>query len=458
MPDVQPTRILVFARDSSLGAWLAEILRVDGHDVKVTSAGSERDGLVARWRPDAAILDLESEKGETQGLVRRLRRAAPATAIVTLTPEGSVADAIGALKAGAHGVVEHPPTPEAIGRALGAALEEARVPVGRRQVPTALIGTSKAVRDLLDLIEAVARSEANILIEGEHGTGKEIVANAIHAGSRRARGPFVKVNCAAIPKDLIEAELFGHRRGAFTGAVQDRAGLLDSAHGGSLLLDEIAEMPGHLQAKLLRVLQEREYRPLGGDAIVRVDFRLISATNVDLAAALRDGRLREDLYFRINTVTVRVPPLRDRVEDIPVLCDHFLATYSELHHRDRATIAPAAYDRLLAHRWPGNVRELENAIERALLVAKDGEIGPDDLPETIRSEPSQDPLANLPADLTLAEIERLAILRTLGRTNWNKQEAAEVLGLYRPTLYGKMKKHGIVDPGRAQRRTRPKAE
>ena len=226
---------------------------------------------------------------------------------------------------------------------------------------------------------------------------------------------------------------------------------------GSLLLDEIGEMPPYLQTKLLRVLQEREYRPIGSDRIVRVDFRLICATNIDLDAALRDGKLREDLYFRINTITLRVPPLRERTEDIPLLCEHFLEKYRQRHQRPTMkSIAPAAYHVLIRHRWPGNVRELENVIERGVLVAKGNEITVNDLPESLRTESATTTEFVIPPHRTLAEIEKMAILQTLQRTNWNKQEAAQILGLYRPTLYSKMKKHEIQDGGKgAARRAIP---
>ena len=209
-----------------------------------------------------------------------------------------------------------------------------------------------------------------MLIQGENGTGKELFANAIHHRSHRAQGPFIKINCAALPKDLIESELFGYRKGAFTGATTDKVGLLELARGGSLMLDEIGEMPTLLQTKLLRVLQEREFRPIGGDRFVQVDFRLICATNVDLEAALADGRLREDLYFRINTITMRVPPLRERAEDIPLLCSAFFQKFNRRYSKSLKGISPAAYQLLIRFRWPGNVRELENAIERSVLVAK----------------------------------------------------------------------------------------
>ena len=217
----------------------------------------------------------------------------------------------------------------------------------------------------------MAASDANILIQGENGTGKELIANAIHHNSNRARGPFIKINCASIPKDLIESELFGYKKGAFTGAAADKVGLLEMAEGGSLLLDEIGEMPAYLQTKLLRVLQEREYRPVGSDRLVTVDFRLICATNIDLEVALRDGRLREDLYFRINTISMRVPPLRERTEDIPLLCNHFLSKFNQRYQKSVRSVSPSVYHLLIRNRWAGNVRELENAIERAVLVLQD---------------------------------------------------------------------------------------
>jgi transcriptional regulator with PAS, ATPase and Fis domain len=307
------------------------------------------------------------------------------------------------------------------------------------------------MKELFELVESVAPSEANVLIQGENGTGKEIIANAIHHQSHRAGGPFIKINCAAIPHELIESELFGYRKGAFTGATMDKVGLFELAENGSLLLDEIGEMPAYVQTKLLRVLQEREYRPIGSDRVVRVDFRLICDTNVDLVAALREGRLREDLYFRINTITLRVPPLRERSEDIPLLCDHFVAKFNQRYQRSVRAITPPAYHLLIRNRWPGNVRELENAIERALLVCKGSEIEPCDLPESVRDDLPRTEDVAIPPNHTLAEIEKMAIVQTLQRTNWNKQEAAQILGLYRPTLYSKIKKHRILDP-RAQRR------
>jgi DNA-binding NtrC family response regulator len=365
-----------------------------------------------------------------------------------------------AMQAGAFFFLQKPVTRDGLVGVLQNAFERMRERAEHQQLKEQVrgqysfanvVGQSKAMKDLFELIESVAASEANILIEGENGTGKELIANAIHHHSGRVRGPFIKINCAAIPHDLIESELFGYRKGAFTGATVDKVGLFEMAEGGSLLLDEVGEMPSALQTKLLRVLQQREYRPIGSDRIVRVDFRLICSTNVDLETALREGKVREDLYFRINTITLRVPPLRERTEDIPLICNHFLAKFNQRYERSVRAISPAAYHLLIRNRWSGNVRELENAMERAVLVCKTGEIGPDDLPEALRDTPPPTDEFTLPPGRTLAEIERLAIVQTLVRTNWNKQEAAQMLGLYRPTLYSKMRKHKIVDE-RAQAR------
>jgi transcriptional regulator with PAS, ATPase and Fis domain len=310
-----------------------------------------------------------------------------------------------------------------------------------------IIGKSTCLLEVFDLIERVAASDANILIQGESGTGKELMANAIHDHSHRANGPFIKINCAAIPKELIESELFGYRKGAFTGATMDKKGLVELAEHGSLLLDEISEMPAHLQTKLLRVLQEPEYRPIGSERSVRANFRLITATNSDIDQARRDGAVREDLYFRINTIILNVPPLRARTGDIPLLCDHFLDKYRRRYQIGVKTISPAAYAQLKKNRWPGNVRELEHAIERAMLVCKGTEITPGDLPESLRGDASDRTAVAIPPPRTLAEIEKFAILQTLNSTNWNKRKAAKVLGVYRPTLYNKMKKHGIQKAG-----------
>jgi DNA-binding NtrC family response regulator len=426
-------------------------------------ASSQLEAAVEVWTPDVLLVSLGLATDGGPEALRHWKHLLPdADAVVVRHSEGDIRTAEW-LRAGAFAVVGRPVEPEELAEELERAAERVRLRVENRQLRQqldaprrfpAIIGPSKKMLELLDLVGAVAGSDANILVLGENGTGKELIANAVHAQSPRADGPFVKINCAALPKELIEAELFGYRRGAFTGAFTDKAGLLAMAEGGSLLLDEIGEMPSYLQAKLLRVLQEREFRPIGSDRSVRVDFRLICATNVDVEAALREGRLREDLYFRINTITVRVPSLRERLEDLAPLCQHFLSLYNGRHGRTLRGVSPPAYHRLMQHRWPGNIRELENVIERGVLVARAQDLQPEDLPESIVSTGTGGPVASdlLPATATLAEIERMAILQALQRTNWNKQDAAQQLGLYRPTLYSKMKKHGITSPPRARRR------
>ncbi|HEY3044544.1 MAG TPA: sigma-54 dependent transcriptional regulator, partial [Vicinamibacterales bacterium] len=393
-------------------------------------------------------------------LVRKFKQLEPESEVIVITGQGNIPRSVEAVKAGAFDFLEKPVDADRLLDKLEKAIKQKSLMDENEQLKQKLqdrykfqnvIGKSKKMQELFELIESVAASEANILIQGENGTGKELIANAIHYNSKRSKGPFIKINCAAIPKDLIESELFGYKKGAFTGANTDKVGLFEMAEGGSLLLDEIGEMPPYLQTKLLRVLQEREYRPIGSDRLVHVDFRLICATNIDLETALREGKLREDLYFRINTITLRVPPVRERSEDIPLLCNHFLSKFNQRYQKNVKSISPAAYHLLIRNRWPGNVRELENAIERAVLVCKTGEIQPNDLPETIREEGSPAQEFTIPPHRTLAEIEKMAILQTLQRTNWNKQEAAQILGLYRPTLYSKMKKHDIKDQRAAQR-------
>src|SRR5215208_2351099 len=447
-------RVLAIDDEPAMTEWLKILLEHAGYDVRTALIGTRGEELFKSWRPDAVITDMMLPDVDGIELVRKFKQLDTEAEVIVITGQGNIPRSVEAVKAGAFDFLEKPVDAERLLDKLEKAIKQKSLIDENEQLKAKLedrykfaniIGRSKKMQDLFELVESVAGSEANILIQGENGTGKELIANAIHYNSKRLKGPFIKINCAAIPKDLIESELFGYKKGAFTGAMADKEGLFEMAEGGSLLLDEIGEMPPYLQTKLLRVLQEREYRPIGSDRIVHVDFRLVCATNIDLDMALREGKLREDLYFRINTITLRVPPLRERTEDIPLLCDHFLEKFRQRYQKNVKTIAPAAYHLLIRNRWPGNVRELENAIERGVLVAKGSEITVGDLPESIREESSPSAEFVIPPHRTLAEIERMAILQTLQRTNWNKQEAAAILGLYRPTLYSKMKKHDIKD-------------
>lgn len=458
-------RVLVVDDEPMMADWLRQVLEDaasdPGFEVRAVNQAARGEEVFQSWRPDVVLLDLLLPDADGVALLRRLKAIDPGPEVIVISGQGTIRRALEAGQAGAFFFVEKSDLDPRgllgiVERAAGLQQERLlheRLKAQMRQQSSFsnIIGKSKNMRQLFELVEAVAASDANILIQGENGTGKELIANAIHNSSTRARGPFIKINCAALPKDLIESELFGYKKGAFTGATGDKVGLLELAEGGSLMLDEIGEMPPYLQTKLLRVLQEREYRPVGSERSVKVDFRLICATNVDLETALKDGRLREDLYFRINTITLRVPPIRERTEDIPLLCTHFIEKFNRRYQKHVKGIDAAAYHLLIRSRWPGNVRELENAIERAVLVTKGPEIMPSDLPETVRDEGLSSQEFNVPAHHTLAEIERMAILQTLQRTNWNKQEAAHILGLYRPTLYSKMRKHDIKDPVRMAR-------
>jgi DNA-binding NtrC family response regulator len=440
--------------------WLKLLLEREGYEVRTAQNGARGDEIFRSWKPDAVVTDMVLPDVDGLELLHGFKEALPESEVIVMSGHGTISKAVDAIKAGASYFVEKPIDTEGILALLEKAIERTDLHAENIQLKAKLqdkfqfgnvVGKSKKMQDLFELIGNVAGSDANILIEGENGTGKELIANAIHYNSKRVKDPFIKINCAAIPKDLIESELFGYKKGSFTGATMDKEGLLEAAEGGSLLLDEIGEMPSYLQTKLLRVLQEREYRPIGSDRIVHVDFRLICATNIDLDMALREGKLREDLFFRINTITLKVPPLRERTEDIPLLCEHFLDKFRQRYQKTVRGLSPAAYHVLIRNRWPGNVRELENAIERGVLVAKGAEIVPADLPESLREETSTPAECVFPPHWTLAEIEKAAIVQTLQRTNWNKQESAAILGLYRPTLYSKMKKHDIRDMGRAAR-------
>ena len=437
-------RVLAIDDEPSMTEWLKILLEHAGYDVRTALIGTRGEELFRSWHPDVVVTDMKLPDIDGIELVRKFKALEPEAEVIVITGQGNIPRSVEAVKAGAFDFLEKPIDAERLLDKLEKAIKQKSL-VDENEL------LKQKMQDLFELIESVAASEANILIQGENGTGKELIANAIHYNSKRLKDPFIKINCAAIPKDLIESELFGYKKGAFTGATTDKEGLFEMAEGGSLLLDEIGEMPSYLQTKLLRVLQEREYRPIGSDRIVHVDLRLICATNSDLDAALRDGRLREDLYFRINTITLRVPPLRERTEDIPLLCDYFLEKFRSRYEKNVKSLAPAVYQLLIRSRWPGNVRELENAIERAVLVTKGSEIGVGDLPESIREEATGHSDFVIPPHRTLAEIEKMAILQTLQRTNWNKQEAAQILGLYRPTLYSKMKKHEIRDGAKAAR-------
>ncbi len=463
------TRVLIIDDDRDTAEFLKLLVEPRGDLARTASDAAQAREILRSWRPEVVLMDLMLPDADGIDLLRDFKEASPETQVIMVTGYGSVPKAVEAMKGGAFSFIEKPVDADVLLVMLDKATEKLQLSAENRRLKeelrehtsfASIVARSDKMRQLFHLIKSVAPTDASVLIHGENGTGKELVASAIHEHSKRKKGPFIKINCAALPSELIESELFGHKRGAFTGAVSDKTGLMELADGGSLLLDEIGEMPASLQVKLLRVLQDREFRPVGGSRVIQPNFRLICATNVNLDAALGEGKLREDLYFRINTVTLAIPALRDRTEDILLLAEHFLDRFSGQHQRNIRTIKPDAAKALLRYRWPGNVRELEHVIERAVIVAEGSDITLDDLPPTIRDAerlPNQTGFV-IPPHHTLEEIEKLAILQTLERTRGNKRKAASILGVYRPTLYNKLKKYNLIETTeRAPRAAAPAA-
>ncbi len=451
-------RILVVDDEPMMADSLKQNLTEEGYTVDTSSTGTEAIELFDRGGHHLAICDLQLPDMDGLDVMRHMKDARPSTEVIVVTGYGTVARAVEATKAGAFYFVEKPFDFEEMQPLVEKALERRQLMAEtanmRRQMSTRaeyfnIIGASRQMQQIYETIESVAKSDANVLIVGESGTGKELIANAIHYNSLRSKKTFIKVNCAALPKELIESELFGHTKGAFTGAHADKEGLVQHAAGGSLMLDEIAEMPVELQPKLLRVLQERSYRKIGSEKTYAVDFRLITSTNRLPADAIRDGLLRDDLFYRISTITIHVPPLRERTDDIQLLTDHFLKMYAEKYERPITGVSQAAYQRLFGHTWPGNVRELQNVLERAVLLAKGNKIEPVDLPFDNGSAPEGTAGGSaweVPPNMTLEDIEKLVIEKTLQRTGGNKQAAANLLGIYRPRLYSKIRKYNIDVP------------
>ena len=381
-------------------------LQSEGFETVAVATGEEGLRHVRETDFDIILTDLNLPDISGIDMVRRCKEVSPQTEIIMVTGFGSMEKAIEATKAGAFHYVEKPVEFDELMSLITKAVErkqqtreiqELRGRLTSRTSYEGIIGGSRSMQNIYEIIENVAESDANILILGESGTGKEVIANAIHYKSRRADKPFVKVNCSALPKDLIESQLFGHIKGSFTGANADKVGFIGQANGGSILLDEIGEMPVDLQPKLLRVLQEKVYYRVGSDKPQEVDFRLISSTNRDPFDSIKDGNLREDLYYRINTIEIAIPPLRERMEDVPMLAEHFLQIYADKYHQDNARFSESAYSQMLNYNWRGNVRELQHCIERAVLLSRKGVIDSLDIPRTTETLASMDQLAEAAA-------------------------------------------------------------
>ncbi|HSB82710.1 MAG TPA: sigma-54 dependent transcriptional regulator [Candidatus Methylomirabilis sp.] len=448
---MHPAKILIVDDDSEIVNVLTELLRKDGHQVTSCVTGAAAVALGDADRFDVILVDIRLPDMDGLAVLRSFQGSSPDSAVILMTAFGTVEVAIQAIKAGAYDYVPKPFKLDEVRIAVQRALERKRLLQENRQYRQELQGKYRlenvvgASGPMLDIFKAVARvapTKSTVLLQGESGTGKELIARTIHYNSDRAHGPFITVDCGALPETLLESELFGHERGAFTGATSTKRGLFEVARGGTCFLDEIGDVSSMVQARLLRVLQEHEVKRVGGTAPITVDARLIAATNKNLEEEVKAHRFREDLFYRLSVVTLILPPLRERVSDIPLLADFFLRKSARESGKSVERIGPEALALLCAYAWPGNVRELEHAVERAVILTQNPTILPQDLPPDIQSRgPAQaSPSAEV---LPLREIERRHLLFALERAGGNRKRAAEWLGITRRTLYRMASRHGI---------------
>jgi two-component system response regulator AtoC len=452
-------RVLLVDDEPSVLVALRELVQGRGWEPLLARSGPDALELVDRV--DAVVTDFSMPEMSGMELLRAIRERDESLPVILLTAHGSERLAVRAIKAGAYEYVTKPFDIDEMAVALGRALEARALRLRNRQlvaehaIGRRIVGDSAAMRHLLDDTARVAAKEITVLVRGETGTGKELVGSLLHAQSRRARGPLVRFNCSAIPAELAEAELFGHTRGAFTGATQARAGFFAEANGGTLILDEVGELPPAIQAKLLRALQEGEIQPVGSGRVEKVDVRIVACTNRDLAAEVRAGRFREDLYYRLAVVELVVPALRERREDVPALAHEFALRYAERFGAEEVRLAPALVERLAAADWPGNVRQLENVVARLVALSGGGEIGPDSFGAAASTEPARPaPAAEAPGaersdgSQTLREqldgLERTIISRTMTAVRGNQSEAARRLGISRNTLAERLRRYEIA--------------
>ena len=452
--------IVVIDDDRTIQATLSAVLPRHGYDVSVGPSAAQGLKKIAEVKPDLVLLDLALPDADGLDVLRDLKAEHPEMPVIVLTANDSLANAIESIKQGAFHFLAKPYAIEELLSLCARALDQqaltreavtlrAEKEVLQKQLRAAEeklrpVAISRRMREVEQLIARVAPSEANVLLTGESGVGKEVFAAEVHRQSSRAAGPMVKLNCGAFPANMIESELFGYVKGAFTGAVAAFPGMLSESHGGTLFLDEITELPIELQTRFLRVLQDREFRPLGSTKNVPADFRLIAACNRPPAQAVQEGRLRQDLYFRLKTFEIEVPPLRERREDLPKLTDTFLHRFAQQLGKPVPQLTPEVLELLRQYAWPGNVRELQNAIEHALVLCDGPILGPQFLPREIqRPDLAPAPALAASAPRSLEGMEREALIEALRRSGGNKKRAAEALGIHRPTLYAKLKRFGI---------------
>lgn len=451
--------ILVADDDAVARELLADALRKEGYTVEAYASGEETIARGRRGNVDLVLTDLRMGGADGLAVLREFKRMSPDTVVVVLTAFGSLEGAIEAIKQGAYDYLAKPFKKEEIKLVVKRGLEHRRLlqenarfreELKSREQWSPLVGSSPAMMEVYKLVARVAMNKSTVLLQGESGTGKELIARAIHAYGPRRDKPFVPVNCGALPDTLLESEMFGYEKGAFTGAVATKVGLFESADGGTLFLDEIGDLGKDLQVKLLRVMQDHEVRRVGATTSTRVDVRIIAATNRDLEQLVKEGKFREDLYYRLKVVPIKLPSLAERREDIPMLVHHFLQKFAAMGNHTVHGLLPETMAILVRYRWPGNVRELENVIERAVSLSHGPLLTPEDLPEGIRQEGGMGGELNPPlseqvdeAYLTLEEVEKRHVMRVLRETKGNKVKAAKILGIDRRTLYRMAERFGL---------------
>jgi DNA-binding NtrC family response regulator len=448
------SRILIVDDKPGMRQMLRTALEMKGHEVLEAGDGESGIGIALKFHVDLAIVDLKLPGIDGIEVLKRLKDVDPAVGVVVISAYGTIDDVVEAMKLGAIDFISKSSPLDEIEIRVEKAIEERRILTEREYLREELesafegiVGKDPKMLEVFRIIKKVAPTNSSVLITGESGTGKELVAKAIHLLSPRRNGPFVKVNCAALPETLLETELFGHEKGAFTGALKARKGRFEIADGGTIFLDEIGDFSPNVQVKLLRVLQEKEFERVGGEKTIKTDVRVIAATNKDIKKALEEGTFREDLYWRLNVVSIHIPPLRERKGDIPDLVAHFLTKLKKEGYREIRRVEPEAMRLMLEYDWPGNVRELENAIERAVVLAEDDVLRAENLPIRLQEEkkPLEEviltPGKTLPQ--LLEEIERKIVEKALEQAGWVQKRAAEILGIGRTTLQYKMTKYGL---------------
>jgi two-component system response regulator AtoC len=448
MKDKKLAKVLVVDDEAIVRESLQDWLGDAGYQVLTAEDGYQALGIIEQETPSVAIVDLVMPGMDGIELLKKAKEILPSIEIVVITAYASIPTAITAMKQGAYDYIEKPFSAQRVELLVNKVVEHKRLveenvslheKLDERYRFEDIITKSPKMQQVIELVKIVAKSNATVLITGDSGTGKELVARAIHSQSYRKGKPFVPVSCAALPESLLESELFGHEKGAFTGAQALRKGKIEFANRGTLFLDEIGEMSANIQVHLLRVLEEREFARVGGNELIRVDVRVVSATNRDMKEAVATGQFREDLYYRLNVVSIDLPPLGDRKEDIPLLANHFLKKFTAENQKDITSFSSEATDFLLKYQWPGNVRQLENTIERAVILAQNSEIQLTDLLQ--RNSPL---VERASSDKTLKELEKNHITNILNETGGNYSKAARILGISRATLYNKAKAYGLV--------------